>query len=118
MIFYTLIGLVLFVSSCTNITTSKDFNENYQFQNGDYYSVRVTIDGVAILESSDKSIIKNIIKELNTQKRELAQEMEFENPPEGVITLIGEEEVEVSFFKETGRTLYGPYYIHTDFIFN
>ena len=79
MIFYILIGLVLIVQGCTNSSTSKDFNENYQLHNGDYYSVKVTIDGVAILESSDKSIIKNIIKEINTNQRELAQEMELEN---------------------------------------
>ena len=71
-----------------------------------------------VLESNDKSKIEDIIKEINTNDREFAQEMEFENSPEGLITLIGEDEVEISFFKESGRTLYGNYYIHTDFEFH
>ena len=116
MIFSTLIILILFVSGCTNSSSSKDFNGNYKLHIGDYNSVKVEIDGVAILESIDKSIIENIIYEINTNKRELAQEMEFEIPPEGVITLTGEKEVEILLFKESGRTLYGPYYIHKDLI--
>jgi hypothetical protein len=33
--------------------------------------------------------------------------------PEGLITLKGEKEFEISFFKVLGRTIYGDYYIHT-----
>ncbi|MEK3953950.1 hypothetical protein [Psychrobacillus sp. FSL K6-1464] len=117
-ILFTLIGLILFILGCANSSTNSDFNENYKLSNDDFNSVKVTVDGVMVLESNDKSKIEKIIKEINTNVREFAQEMEFENPPEGLITLIGEDEVEVSFFKESGRTLYGHYYIHTDFIFH
>lgn len=114
----TVVGFILFILGCANSGTNNDFNEKYKLYKGDYNSVKVTVDGAIILESNDKSKIENIIKEINTQERELAQEMEFENSPGGLITLIGKDEVEVPFFEESGRTLYGDYYIHTAFIFH
>jgi thioredoxin-related protein len=117
MINFTLLSLSLFILGCANSNTNSDFIKNYKLNNGDYNSVQVTIDGVMVLESNDKSKIEKIIKEINTSKREIAQEIEFENPPEGLITLIGENELKIAFFKESSRTLYGDYYIHTDFEF-
>jgi hypothetical protein len=47
-----------------------------------------------------------------------ATEMSFSKAPEGKIKFTGEKEVEVSFYKDTGRSIYGDYYIHTEFKFD
>lgn len=77
----------------------------------------MTVDGVQVLESSDKLVIEKIINEITKGKKELATEMEFVEEPNGLITLIGETEVEVPYFKRTGRALFNDYYIHTEFKF-
>ncbi|MFE8696047.1 hypothetical protein ACFYKT_06745 [Cytobacillus sp. FJAT-53684] len=69
------------------------------------------------MESSDKAVIEKIINEINKSKKELAAEMEFTEEPNGLITLIGEKEVEVPYFKRTGRALFNHYYLHTEFNF-
>lgn len=109
--------VLLFITGCSNNSTI-EFNRNYKLNLDDFHSMLVTVNGVKVIETSDKSLIEKIIKEINTNERQFATEMAFEKGPEGLITLKGEREVEISFFKDTGRTIYGEYYIHTEFHFD
>lgn len=112
-----IIVFLLILTGCSN-NSSIEFNKSYKLNFDDFHSVLVTVEGNKVLESNDKSLIEKIIKELNTSDRQFATEMEFEKEPEGLITLKGEKEVGISFFKESGRTIYGDYYIHTEFNFD
>jgi hypothetical protein len=109
--------LLLISSGCSN-SESSEFNSMHGLNIDKFYSVRVTVDGVQVLESSDKLMIKKIINEINKGEKELATKMEFIEEPNGLITLIGEKEVEVPYFKRTGRALFNDYYIHTEFKFD
>jgi hypothetical protein len=115
-VFTFIIVILLIFTGCSNIN-SIEFNKNYKLHSVDFHSVLVTVDGTKVLESNDKSLIETIIKEIITSERQFATEMEFEKGPEGLIILKGTKEVEISFFKESGRTIYGDYYIHTEFNF-
>lgn len=108
--------LIIIATACSN-NHSIDFNRNYKLTHSDFSFVKITMEGELILESNEKDLIQKIVKEINNNKRELATEMEFERGPEGLITLIGDEEVEIAFFKDSGRSIYGDYYIHTEFDF-
>jgi hypothetical protein len=115
-VFAFFIVSLLIITGCLN-NNSIEFNKNYKLNSDDFQSVLVTVDGTKVLKSNDKSLIEKIIKEINTSDRQFATEMEFEKGPEGLIILKGEKEVKISFFKESGRTIYGDYYIHTEFNF-
>lgn len=116
-VFTFIIVFLLIITGCSN-NSSIEFNENYKLNIDDFHSVLVTLEGTKVLESNDKSLIEKIINEINTSERQFATEMVFEKGPEGLITLKGEKEVEISFFKGSGRTIYGDYYIHTEFNFD
>ena len=107
---------LLITAGCSN-NESSEFNSKYRLKIDNFYSVSITVDGIQILESSDKAVIEKIINEINKSKKELAAEMEFTEEPNGLITLIGEKEVEVPYFKRTGRALFNHYYLHTEFNF-
>jgi hypothetical protein len=115
--FTFIIVFLLIITGCSK-NSSVEFDRNYKLNFNDFHSVLVTVDGSIVLDSNDKSLIKKIIKEINTSDKQFATEMEFEREPEGLISLKGEKEVKISFFKESGRTIYGDYYIHTEFNFD
>jgi hypothetical protein len=115
--FSFIIVFLFVITGCSN-NSSVEFNRDLKLNFDDFQSVLVTVDGSKVLDSNDKSLIKKIIKEINTSDKQFATEMEFDKGPEGMITLKGEKEVKISFFKESGRTIYGDYYIHTEFNFD
>jgi uncharacterized protein YcfL len=110
--------MLVFLLITTGCSSNQHYNNFPKLNIDDYDSINVSIDGIEVLASKDRSFIENIIKEINTNKKAFATEMEFEKGPEGLITLKGKEEVEISFFKDTGNSIYGDYYIYTEFKFD
>ena len=106
LLFLLLIALIL-MTGCSN-------NNNFEKLNAkEFNTVMVSLNGTQVYESNSVDAIKGIVNEINTNKREFATEVSFSKAPEGKIKFTGEKDVEVSFFEETGRSIYGPYYIHT-----
>lgn len=103
-------------TGCSYSESSK-FNSTSKLVVGNFNSIKVTVNRILVLETNDKSIIEKIINEVNTSKKDWATEMEFVEEPNGMITLIGETEIEIPFFEQSGRALFDKFYIYTEFNF-
>ncbi|MBP2243198.1 hypothetical protein J2Z40_003786 [Cytobacillus eiseniae] len=105
------IFLILLIVGCSDNEELENLNAK------DFNNVVVLLNGSKVYESNKDEAIEGIINEININKKEFATEMSFGKEPEGKIKFTGKKDIEISFFEETGRSIYGHYYIHTEFKF-
>ncbi|WP_077212484.1 hypothetical protein [Bacillus dakarensis] len=104
--------LFILIIGCSNNNEFEELNAK------EFNTVVVSLNGSQIYKSNNNDVIEGIVNEININRKEFATEMSFSNEPEGKIKFTGENEVKVSFFEDTGRSIYGNYYIHTEFKFD
>ncbi|MFD2043702.1 hypothetical protein ACFSTA_04845 [Ornithinibacillus salinisoli] len=96
--------IILMLAACSDSPLVED----------DFHEMQVFVQEEIVFETTDQSVIDDIIKEINTSRRDTTHELELPTP-DGEIIFINESETLSMDVYEDGGVSFDEYYVHTEF---